>query len=32
MEWNASFNGGDICADCEEEATEVQNYTPATMD
>jgi hypothetical protein len=21
MEWNASFNGGDICADCEEEAT-----------
>lgn len=23
MDWNASFNGKDICADCEEDALEL---------
>jgi hypothetical protein len=27
MDWNASFNGKDICNDCEEDAVEVDNYS-----
>lgn len=28
MDWNASFNGKDICNDCEEDAVEVEDYVP----